>query len=329
MGGRVNLRNVLLIFVGLLLAGTLGYMVTEGWSPFDSFYMTITILATVGGGEATPLSTAGRLFTAAYIVVGVGTTLYILTALVVFVVEGQLGKAWEIRRMEREISNLRDHFIICGYGRVGRQIVQEFSREGVPAVVIDINQDSLTQARSDGQLTIAGTPAADEVLQRARIATARGLIAAMDSDPENIYVTLSARVLRPDLFIVARANRTDSEAKLQRAGANRVISPYRVGGRQMALLALRPLSVDLVDTVLAGLNMQLILEDVAVKPGSRLIGLSLTELRRTYLPEALILALKRGESVQFGPSEETCIAEGDVLAVIGTPVQLERLEAVA
>jgi voltage-gated potassium channel len=329
MMGRINLRNVLFLFAGLLLAGTLGYMVTEGWSPFDAFYMTVTTLATEGGGEVAPLSTAGRIFTTFYIIVGVGTTLYILTAVVVFVVEGHLGEEWGRRRMEREIAGLRDHFIICGYGRVGRQIVREFGREGVRLVVIDINQDSLAQARADGQLTISGTPATDDVLQRARIDTARGLIAAMDNDAENIYVTLSARVLQPDLYIVARANQPDSEPKLERAGANRVISPYRVGGRQMALLALRPLSVDLVDTVLQGLNMELILEDIEVKPGSKLIGLTVADLRRTYLPEALILALKRGDQVVLSPQDTLEVAEGDVLAVIGTPGQLRTLEMVS
>lgn len=329
MARRINPRNVLLLFAGLLLAGTLGYMATEGWSPFDAFYMTITTLATVGGGEVTPLSTAGRIFTTIYIIVGVGTTLYVLTALVVFVVEGHLGEEWGRRRMERDIAGLRDHFIICGYGRVGREIVREFGREGIRSVVIDINQDSLAQARTDGQLTITGTPATDDVLQRARIDTARGLIAAMDNDAENIYVTLSARVLRPDLYVVARANQPDSEPKLERAGANRVISPYRVGGRQMALLALRPLSVDLVDTVLQGLNMELILEDIEVKPGSTLIGLTVADLRRTYLPEALILALKRGDQVFFSPQDTLEIHRDDVFAVIGTPAQLQVLETIS
>ncbi len=327
MAGRINPRNVLLLFIGLLLTGTIGYMAIEHWSPFDSFYMTITTLATVGGGEAQPLSTAGRAFTAVYIMVGVGTTLYILTTLVVFVLEGHLGKEWGRRRMEREIAGLHNHFIICGYGRVGRQIVQEFSREGVRAIVIDINQDSLAEAQAEGQLTITGTPASDDVLQRARIETARGLIAAMDNDAENIYVTLSARVLRPDLYIVARANQPDSEPKLERAGANRVISPYRVGGRQMAMLALRPLSVDLVDTVLQGLNMELILEDIAIKPGSRLIGLTIADLRRTYLPEALVLALKRDDRVVFSPDDTSQVKEGDLFAVIGTPAQLRILES--
>lgn len=329
MSTRFNLGIALALFVALLGCGTAGYMILERWSLFDALYMTITTLSTVGYGEVHPLHLAGRVFTACFIVLGVGTTFYILSAVVVFVVEGHFGRTVGRRRMERAIARLEGHFIICGYGRVGRQIVQEFSREGAGFVIIDINQPSLEQAERDGHLTISGMSTTDEVLQRARIETARGLIAAMDSDAENIYVTLSARVLRPDLFIVSRANQPDSEPKLQRAGANRVISPYRVGGRQMAMLALRPLSVDSVDTVLHGLNMDLILEDIAVKQGSPLIGLTLSETCRVYLPEASVLALKRGDRVIFRPQEHLVLVAGDQLAVIGTPAQLAALEAIS
>lgn len=326
MGTRANLRVALLLLLFLIILGTAGYRILEGWSLFDALYMTVTTLATVGYGEVHPLDTAGRIFTMIFVIVGVGTAFYLLSVFVAFVVEGHFGKTMGRRRMERAIARLDAHFIICGYGRVGRQIAHEFRREDVRFVVIDINQTSLAEAEADGHLTINGTPAGDEVLQRAGIERARGLIAAMDNDAENIYVTLSARVLRPDLFIVSRANQPDSEPKLQRAGANRVISPYRVGGRQMAMLALRPLSVDFVDTVLQGLNMELILEDIVVKSGSSLVSLDLAAIRATYLPEASILALKRGARVTFSPPMETVLEEGDQLAVIGTPAQLRALE---
>jgi voltage-gated potassium channel len=323
---RVNLRNALLLLLALTILGTAGYMILEGWSLLDALYMTVTTLATVGYGEVHPMHASGRIFTLIFIIVGVGTTLYILSVVVTFVVEGHFGKTVGRRRMERAIARLEGHFIICGYGRVGRQIAHDFRREEVAFVVIDINQTSLGDAERDGHLTITGTPASDEVLQRAGIARARGLIAAMDNDAENIYVTLSARVLRPELFIVSRANQPDSEAKLQRAGANRVISPYRVGGRQMAMLALRPLSVDFVDTVLQGLNMELLLEDIIVKPGSQLVGLALAQVRASFMPEASILALKRGDDLTFNPPMEMVLAEDDQLAVIGTPSQLKALE---
>lgn len=326
MNTRVNLRNALLLMLFLTIFGTAGYMILEGWSLLDALYLTVTTLATVGYGELHPLHTAGRIFTMIFVIVGVGTALYVFSVVVAFVVEGHFGKRVGRRRMERAITRLEGHFIICGYGRVGRQIAHDFRREGVLFVVIDINQASLDAAAADGHLTLAGTPASDEVLQRAGIERARGLIAAMDNDAENIYVTLSARVLRPGLFIVSRANQPDSEAKLQRAGANRVISPYRVGGRQMALLALRPLSVDFVDTVLQGLNMELLLEDIVVKPGSPLVGLALAEVRASYMPEASILALKRGSELIFNPPMETVLEEDDQLAVIGTPSQLKALE---
>jgi len=329
MNGRLNLRAAALLALTLLLCGTLGYMMLEGWSAFDALYMTITTLSTVGYGEVHPLHTAGRVFTLIFILLGVGSTFYLLSAVVVFFVEGQLSKSVGRRRMERAIARLTGHFIICGYGRVGRQIAEEFAHESIPFLIIDINQESLDLAEKEGHLTITGSPATDEVLERARISTARGLIAAMDSDAENIYVTLSARVLRPDLFIVSRANQPQSEPKLERAGANRVISPYRVGGRKMAMLALRPFSVDFVDTVLQGLNMEIILEDITLALGSALVGMTLATVRSTYLPEAFILALKRGEQVTFNPPEDTKLETHDQLVVIGAAAQLKALEGVS
>jgi len=323
---RPNLRLALLVLLLLTAVGTAGYTLLEGWPLFDSLYMTVTTLATVGYGEVHPLDQRGRIFTLLFIMVGVGTTLYILTSMVVYVVEGHLGKSVGRHRMERAIARLSNHFVICGYGRVGQEIALEFRREQVDFVVIDINEASLTQAEQDGYLTIHGSPAADEVLQRARIDAAQGLIVAMDNDAENIYVTLSARVLRPDLYIVSRANQPASESKVKRAGANRVISPYRVGGKQMAMLALRPVSVDFVNTVLQGLNMELVLEDIQVSVSSPLLGLTLDELRRTFIPEGSVLALKRGSRVTLNPQPETVLESGDQLAVIGTPPQLKALE---
>lgn len=323
---RPNLRLALLVLLLLTVGGTAGYTLIEGWPLFDSLYMTITTLATVGYGEVHPLDQRGRIFTLLFIMVGVGTTLYILTSMVVYVVEGHLGQSVGRRRMERAIARLSDHFVICGYGRVGQEIAREFSREQVPFVVIDINEASLTQAEHDGYLTIHGSPAADEVLQRAHIDTAQGLIVAMDNDAENIYVTLSARVLRPDLYIVSRANQPASESKVKRAGANRVISPYRVGGKQMAMLALRPVSVDVVNTVLQGLNMELVLEDIEVGAASPFAGLTLDELRRSFIPEGSVLALKRGVKVTLSPQTDMILEAGDQLAVIGTPAQLKALE---
>jgi len=246
------------------------------------------------------------------------------------VMEGQLGQTVRRRRMERAIERLREHFIICGYGRVGREIVAGFEHEGVPFVLVDVNQQSLDEAAAKGHLVIMGSPASDEVLRRAGIETARGLIAATDNDAENIYVTLATRGLRPDLFVVARANHPDAESKLQRAGADRIISPYSVGGRRMAMLALRPHSVEFVDTVLysTGMGGDLLLEDLQVAEGSPLAGLTVGEVRRR-VPDGNVLAVKKGERMIVNPGAEMPLTGGDVLVAIGTATQLRALEQAA
>jgi voltage-gated potassium channel len=322
---RPILRTALLLFAALLVVGTVGYMLTEGWSPGHALYTAVTTLATLGIER--PTTPAGEAFTTVYVLVGVGTAFYVLGAVVVFVMEGQLGQTMRRRRMERAIERLRGHFIICGYGRVGREIVAEFEHEGVPFVLVDVNQRSLDEAAAKGHLVIMGSPASDEVLRRAGIETARGLIAATDNDAENIYVTLAARGLRPDLFIVARANHPDAESKLQRAGADRIISPYSVGGRRMAMLALRPHSVEFVDTVLysTGMGDDLLLEDLQVAEGSPLAGLTVGEVRRR-VPDVNVLAVKKGERMIVNPSAEIPLTGGDVLVAIGTATQLGALE---
>lgn len=327
MSDRLSLRTALLLFGALIVVGTLGFMLTEGWPPGHALYAAVTTLTTLGTER--PRTDAGMAFTTVYVLVGVGASLYILTSLVIYVAEGHFGRSLGRRRMERAIQKLRGHFIICGYGRVGRQIAAEFGREGVPFVVIDINQDSLAEATAQGHLVIFGSPASDDVLRQARLEAAQGLIVATDNDAENIYVTLSARVLRPDLFIVARANEADAEHKLERAGANRVISPYSVGGRRMAMLALRPLSVEFVDTVLSNPKGDVLLEDVQIKARSPLVGMSLAEAQRRYLPDGSVLAIKSGDNVVLHPDAAFTLACGDTLAVIGTADQLAALEQVS
>ena len=327
MPDRLSLRMAILLFAALIAVGTLGYMLTEGWSPGHALYASVTTLSTLGIEH--PSTPAGMAFTVVFVLVGVATSLYILGVLVTFVAEGHFSQGIRRQRMERRIAQLHDHHIICGFGRVGRQIVAAFEREGMPFVLIDINPASLTEAEGQGHLVIPGSPVTDEVLGQARLETARGLIAATDNDAENLYVTLAARSLRSDLFIVARANHPDAEAKLQRAGADRVISPYSLGGMRMAMLALRPLSVEFVDTVLRNKEGDVLLEDVQIRPGSPLVGLTLAEARRRYMPEVTVLVLRAGERVIVTPGPEAALADGDALAVLGTAPQLAALERAA
>ncbi len=304
-------------------------MLIEGWPVLDALYMTVTTLATVGYGEIHPLSTAGRIFTIALIVLGVGGVLYTLTAIMQYLVEGHFGQTWERRRMRQRIERRRDHFILCGFGRVGRQVASDFRRSEVAFLIVDANQASLDQAAEEGYLTLRGDATSDETLRTAGIDRARGLITCVDSDADNIFVTLSARALRADLLIVARGNNEDAAPKLERAGANRVVSPYSIGGRQMAMLAVRPAAVEFVETVLHGAEMELLLEDVAVADRSSLVGRTLEDLQRELAPGVVVLAIRREQRLLVQPPPETSIRPGDELVAFGTPEQLRALEGVA
>ena len=210
------------LLVAVVLLGTAGYVVLERWSWFDAFYMTVTTITTVGGGEPAPLDVPGKWWTVAVVAFGFGVLTYTVLALVAYVIEGHLGEEFNARRMRRRIAKMHDHFILCGFGRVGREIARDFTAEKIAFVVVDINPDSLQRAAAQGFTVMNGNAADVGTLQAAGIERARGLVTAVDDDADNIYVTLSARILKPDLFIVARANAEDAERKIRLAGANRV-----------------------------------------------------------------------------------------------------------
>lgn len=310
----------------ILLVGTTGYVTIEGWTLLEAFYMTVTTLATVGFGEVHPLSPAGRIFTICLIFLGVGGVLYLLTTMMQFVFEGHLGRDLERRRMQHKIDGLREHFLMCGFGRVGRQVAQDFRESGIPFVIIDVNQPSLDAALEEGYLCVRGDATDDETLRRAGIERARGLVTCVNSDADNIFVTLSARALRADLFIVARGNNDDAAPKLRRAGADRVVSPYSIGGRQMAMLAVRPAAVEFVDRVLGRDGVDLLLEDVTLQEGSALVGRTVREVGEEVAPGVLILAIRRDANLITQPPADTDLRLGDELVAFGTSSQLQALE---
>ena len=313
------------LLVSVVLFGTAGYVALEGWSWFDAFYMTVTTITTVGGGEPAPLHVAGKWWTIAVVAFGFGVLTYTVLALVAYVIEGHLGEQFGARRMRRRVVKMQDHFILCGFGRVGREIARDFTAEKIPFVVVDINPDSLGRAAAQGFAVMNGNAADVGTLQAAGIERARGLVTAVDDDADNIYVTLSARILKPDLFIVARANAEDAERKIRLAGANRVISPYTIGGRRMASLAMRPTAVEFVDTVLSANNGQLLLEDLTIRSGSAWIGRALVELFPAH-DEAFVLALKRDGEMRFRPAADTELKSGDELVAAGPPEAIRALE---
>ena len=303
-------------------------MATDGRSVWDAFYMTVLALTTV---EApVNLSRAGQAFTVVLLLVGVGAALYTFTLLATMVVEGGLPKRLQRRRHERMLETIKDHFIICGYGRIGSIVARQFNRQGVPYVVIERDPDRLQVAIDEGALGVEADASREDVLKRVGIDRARGLIAAVGSDAENVYAVLSARVMRPDLFIVGRAGTDDATMKLKRAGADRVISPYQIGAIQIAQTALRPAVVDFVEFATNSENLDLAMEQITIAGSSSLATRSILDanLRQRY--GVIVVGIQRQDrSMEFNPEPDTAIRAGDRLVVLGRPESLRRLEAEA
>jgi voltage-gated potassium channel len=311
----------------IVAIGVIGYTFIEGWSFLDSLYMTITTITTVGFKEIHPLSDAGRIFSIFLIIGGVGGALYILTTIMGYLMEGQFGITMWRRRMKTKIAKLKKHFILCGYGRVGQEIALTFSEEGAPFVIICNDKEHVAKAEKEGYLYIFGDATSDEVLKEAGIERAYGLVSAVGSDSDNTFITLSAREARPDLFIEARCSSPASEGKLRRAGADRVISPHAIGGRRMAMLALRPAVVDFIDTVTYGRGRELQLETVDVASSSSLIGLTMGQAKGKV--GITVLAMRKEDGTLIpNPPDEGIIGERDRLIVIGTKQHLAALEKI-
>jgi voltage-gated potassium channel len=316
---RFRLPGILLGFV--LVYGIVGYMVIERWSLLDAYYMTIITITTVGYGEVRPLSAAGRIFTSTLIIGGVATMLYAFGIFAELLAGGDLIQYRRRRRMERKLAALEDHFIVCGYGRIGTRIVQEFEGQKVAYVVIDNNPEAVSRLQREDRLHVDGDAASEEVLQEAGIARARCLISAVDSDERAVYVVLAARALASKLYLVARAGRPESIRRLELAGADRVVSPYRMAGHRMAELALRPAVVDVLDTLHHG-DADIAVEELLVGPGSPSIGRSLAEAGLTE-SGAQLLALRRREgSLYVKPEPSLVLQEGDLIVALGTEKEL-------
>jgi voltage-gated potassium channel len=260
------------------------------------------------------------------IVTGVGTMLYTLGIFAELVVEGQLARYARIRRMERRVADLNDHFIVCGYGRMGTRVSQEFTQLQTPFVVVENNAESLERLRSGRMLFVEGDAASDESLLKAGILRAKGLVSAVDSDERNVFITLTARSLNPALFIVARSSYQDSVEKLRRAGANQVVSPYLMGAHRMAVLAVRPVAVDVLDTVLHGENIDLVVEEFLVPTGSRVLGRSLADSGFRDAGANVLAIRKRSGQLRINPPETQVLETDDLVVAIGTRQQMSAAE---
>lgn len=319
-------RLAIAVFGLILLGGTVGYMLIEGWSAWDGLYMTVTTVATVGFREVHPLSRLGEAFTLILIVSGVGTAFYTATLLANLIVAGGLQRRLDERRQKRMLEDLRDHFIVCGYGRIGSLIVEELQRQGVPFVVVERDPERVAKIMERGWVAVAADASHEDVLVRVGIHRARGLIAAVGTDAENVYAVLTARVVRPDLFIIARVESDDAEHKLRRAGADRVISPYHIGASHMAQSALRPAVVDFVQLATSSGHLDLSMEQVRIQERSGLVGQTIVDAGIRQKFGVIIVAIRRADgTMDFNPSPDSIIRAGDEMVVLGRPQSVKAL----
>ena len=322
-----RLLPALALLTIITVIGIAGYVVIEGWTLTEAAYMLVITLFTIGYEEVHPLSTNGMYLTILVIVTGVGTSIYLAGQAVEIIVEGEMFGYQRKKRMAREISGMKDHYIICGYGRVGHQVAEAFEQTKVRYVVIDAKPETKDELEPRGIPNIIGDATSDDTLLEAGIQRARCLIACSDSDVANVYVTLSARALSPPLYIVARAGVRDTEKKLMMAGANRVISPYFIAGRRMAAMATRPVTSDFLDLVSHGGQVEFSLHEIAVPPGSSLTSKTLAEADIRGETGTTILAIRRVDgSFDLQPSSSSRVADHDILVVLGTSGQIDKLE---
>jgi len=317
---RFRLAAVLLVIV--VTIGVAGYVLINGWSLLDSFYMVIITISTVGYTEVHPQGQAGRLFTSGLIVVGVGTMLYAFGVFAETLTDNAFGRYRRDRQLQRDLDRLRDHYIICGYGRIGTQIVAEFEHHKIPYVVIDQTEEALERIRAEGRMHIEGDASKEEILKLAGIERARGLVSAVDSDERAVYIVLAARAFNPNLYIVARAGRPDSIRRLELAGATRTISPYVMAGHRMAELAIRPAMVDLLDTLHRG-EAGIGVEEMVVSPGTNAIQKTLDEAGLLAPEAARVLAVRKSDgTLNVNPQPGTRLDDGDLVIALGTEDQL-------
>ncbi len=318
------------MIVAIFLLGSFGYMLIEGWALIDAFYMTVITLSTVGFQEVQPLSQEGRVFTAFMIVLGIGTFGYGFGSLVAFFIEGELTDLIRTRKMEKIIESLRNHVIVCGYGNEGRHAVTELAKSNTPILIIEKNEILAEKLAHQGQLVIQGDATDDDILQRAGVATAKGLIAAVHEDTQNVFLTLTARGFNPGLTIVAKASAEASVPKLYRAGANKVVSSAEIGGHRMASALIRPSVVHFLDVIMSNQDLALRLEEVTIAEGSAFDDKSIRELHVRARTGALVIGYQRkSQPIEVNPEAGTVLQADDILLVLGNDVQLKNLQKIA
>ena len=325
---RKRLAILFVLIVSVLALGTAGYALIEKWGVLDALYMTVITLTTIGFQEVRPLSETGRIFTIIFVFFGVGVLAYAINTGIRTVFEGEIQKALGRRKLEKRIKALKNHYIVCGYGRMGQIICRELKAKKIPFIVVEKEQQEIDA--DEDTLFIFGDATRDDLLKTAGIERARGLVSVLSTDAQNLYVVLSARGLNPDLTIIARAGEEGSEQKLVRAGADRVVSPYHIGGLRIAHTILKPAVVDFLEFATRTGNFEIQMEEIPVEKDSSLAGVSLHENGIGRQLGVIIVAIKRVDgSMKFNPTSRTVIHDGDVLIALGEPPKLGELERLA
>lgn len=323
----MNARRQLLIAVicmcFVVTLGTIGFMIIEEISLFQAFWMTMITVLTVGYGDAVPLTQAGKIFALLIIPVGVGIVTYAIGVVAAMIIEGNLFHAVRRRKMDKQIAQLQDHIIVCGCGRVGLQVVHELQEKKIPFVVVDRDGEVLEKEKL---LYVHGDATEDQVLIKAGITRAAGLVAIVANDAENVFITLTARGLNSKIKIVARAEKPETEEKLRRAGATKVINPSSMAGIHIAKGIANPLTVHYIDTVLYGIEQSFAIEEVQIGKGSILIGKTLLESNVRNQFDVTILAILRDGDIIHNPTGQEKLQERDMIIVFGPVEKLEQFE---
>lgn len=327
MTALAGLRTAALFILGVVVVGVLGYRLLEGYSWLEAFYMVAITLSTVGYREVRPLSPTGQIFTMFLLAGGIGAFFYTAVAMVEKVVQGEFQQFFGKRRMQKKIDALNEHYLVCGYGRIGEVICRELASKPVPFVILEQLEDRVREAEANGYLAFHGDATDEKVLLTAGVQRALGLFASLANDAGNVFVTLTAKELNPALVVVARAENEQSERILLRSGANKVISPYVMGGHRMAQAALRPAVVDIIDLATHHQSLELQLEEVSIPPSSPCLGKSLKEAGLYKQTGLIVVAIRRisGKMV-FNPSSEDCFEPGDRLIALAEAPQLKEIE---
>ncbi|MGG2094378.1 potassium channel protein [Bacillus sp. S13(2024)] len=323
MSARKQLTIAIICMCFVVIVGTIGFMIIEEISMFQAFWMTMITVLTVGYGDAVPLTKAGKIFALLIIPLGVGIVTYAIGVVAAMIVEGNLFQAVRRKQMEKQIAEIKDHIIVCGCGRVGLQVVQELREKNMPFIVVDREESVLTEQKL---LYVHGDATDDEVLHKAGITRAAGLVAIVASDAENVFITLTARGLNPNIKIIARAEKQESEEKLRRAGANKVINPSSMAGIHIAKGIANPFTVHYIDTVLYGTDQNFAIEEIEIAAGSSLIGKTLMEENIRNRFDVTILAILRDGHIIHNPTGAEKLAERDMIIVFGPVEKLEQFE---